>query len=113
MNYRKVYGGTKVGDESRCDTCIYARIVKGYSESEQLSICDRAYPSLVIPFKVRECSDYVDQRLPEFEQMERIALDLTWVKPSRPAGFKTSSAGKNGSAEETREEVSNEDDEAA
>lgn len=109
MNYRKVYGGTPVGTESRCDSCLYARIVQGYSESEQLSICDRAYPSLVIPFKVRECSDYINKHLPEFEQMERIALDLSWVKPSRPAGFRYSADCHNGSPEEKTENEKNEE----
>lgn len=113
MDYRKVYGGTPVGNESCCDTCINARIVKGYAESERITICDLAYPSLVIPFKVRECSDYVDRRLPEFDQMEKIAVDLSWVKSSRPAGFRSPSAEKNGSAEETAQEVKDEDDEAA
>jgi hypothetical protein len=107
MDYRKVYGGTPVGNESCCDTCINARIVKGYAESERITICDLAYRSLVIPFKVRECSDYVDRRLPEFDQMEKIALDLSWVKSSRPAGFRNSAECENGSPEETTENEKN------
>ena len=92
MDYRKIYGGTPAGDESRCDTCAHAHIVKGYAASERITMCDFSYPPLHIPFKVCECSDYMDKRLPDVEDMEKIAVDLTWVKPSRPAGFKNSQA---------------------
>ena len=107
MDYRKVYGGTKVGDASQCDSCAHAHVVRGYSEMEKFTFCDYLYPAVRIPFKVSECTNYLDTRLPDFDDMEQIALDLTWVKPSRPAGFKSSSAAKNGSAEDE------EDDEAA
>lgn len=76
-------------------------------------MCDFSYPPLHIPFKVWECSDYVDRRLPDVEDMEEIALDLTWVKPSRPAGFRKHSNGKNGSPEQNPQEEQDEDDEAA
>jgi hypothetical protein len=85
MDLRKVYGGTPVGNESRCDTCTYARIVKGYSEKERIVHCDLMYPAIRIPFRVAECSDYTDRRLPELDAMEKIALSVE-IK-SRPAGF--------------------------
>jgi hypothetical protein len=74
MNLRKVYGGTPVGNESRCDTCTYARLIKGYSERERIVICDRIYDPIVIPFRVAECSDYSDRRLPDIEYLEKMAL---------------------------------------
>src|SRR5260370_908191 len=38
MSLRKVYGGTPIGTESRCDTCTHARIIQGYAESERIII---------------------------------------------------------------------------
>ena len=55
MSLRKVYGGTPVGDESRCDTCTHARIIEGYAESERITFCDAMYDPIRIPFKVRQC----------------------------------------------------------
>ena len=85
MDLRKVYGGTPVGNESRCDTCSYARLIKGYAEKEKIVFCDRLYDPIVIPFKVSECSDYADKRLPDLDRLEKIAL-LVEVK-GKTAGF--------------------------
>ena len=67
MSLRKVYGGTPVGSESRCDTCSHARIIQGYAESERIVFCDAMYDPIRIPFKVSQCSDYEDRRLPTLE----------------------------------------------
>jgi hypothetical protein len=82
MDLRKVYGGTPVGQDSKCDTCVYARIIRGYSESEKITICDRIFEPIRIPFRVRECSDYLDRRLPCVEDLE----DIAWVLRSKNAG---------------------------
>ena len=87
MNYRKVYGGTPVGEESRCDTCSRSRVIKGYSESERIVICDRFWKPLFVPFKVAECSEYFDKRLPDFEDLEEIALDVTKERVRKVSGF--------------------------
>jgi hypothetical protein len=71
-----------VGQESRCDSCVYARIIRGYSESEKITLCDRIFEPIRIPFPVRECSDYLDKRLPCIEDLE----DLAWVLRSKNAG---------------------------
>jgi hypothetical protein len=84
MDLRKVYGGTPVGQASQCDTCVYARIIRGYSESEKITICDRIFEPIRIPFRVRECSDYVDKRLPCIEDLE----DMAWLLRSKSAGNK-------------------------
>ena len=76
MNYRKVYGGTPVGSESRCDTCTHANVIQGYAESERIVLCGAVEPSMRVPFKVAECSTYEDKRLPCYWQMEKIAWDL-------------------------------------
>lgn len=84
MDLRKVYGGTPVGQDSKCDTCVYARIIRGYSESEKITLCDRIFEPIRIPFRVRECSDYLDRRLPCVEDLE----DIAWVLRSKSAGKK-------------------------
>jgi hypothetical protein len=84
MDLRKVYGGTAIGQDSRCDSCVFARVIRGYSESECITLCDRLYEAIRIPFKVRECSDYIDKRLPRIEHFE----DIAWIPRSKSAGHR-------------------------
>src|SRR3954470_14351905 len=98
MDYRKVYGGTPVGTQSRCDSCSHSHVVKGYSAKELIVICEWAYPSVRIPFPVSDCSHYANGRLPDYEDLEKIALDLTRVKSAR-TGF----VGKKHNRSEERE----------
>jgi hypothetical protein len=106
MDLRKVYGGTAIGQDSRCDSCVFARVIRGYSESECITLCDRLYEAVRIPFKVRECSDYIDKRLPRIEHLE----DIAWVIRSKSAGHRAGfSRGAAASAEgEASEETSDE-----
>jgi hypothetical protein len=76
MDLRKVYGGTPVGQASRCDSCVYARIIRGYAQSEKITICDRLFEPIRIPFPVSECTDYLDKRLPCIEDLEQMAWEL-------------------------------------
>ena len=87
MDYRKVYGGTPVGSESRCDTCMHARIIQGYAESERIVLCGAVEPAMRVPFRVAECSTYEDKRLPCYWQMEKIAWDLRSKGTTHTAGF--------------------------
>jgi hypothetical protein len=87
MDFRKVYGGTPTGNESRCDTCSFARVIQGYSENEKIVICDSLYEPIRIPFKVRECSDYLDKRLPRIRDMEEIAWQIRSKSAGHTAGF--------------------------
>lgn len=88
MDLRKVYGGTSVGQASRCDSCVFARIIRGYAQSEKITICDRIFHPLHIPFPVMECSDYLDKRLPCIEDLEEIAWNLRSKSTTRTAGFR-------------------------
>lgn len=95
MALRKVYGGTTVGTESRCETCSYARIIKGYAFNEKVVMCDRVWDSpLPITFIVAECTDYQDKRVPRLYDLEEIALPIE-IK-GRSAGFANASK-ENGS----------------
>jgi len=89
MSLRKVYGGTPVGTESRCDTCTHARIIQGYAESERIVLCTKRYIPLRIPFNVSQCTDYEDRRLPDFENMEEIAWQIRTKSAGSVAGFVT------------------------
>jgi hypothetical protein len=89
MSLRKVYGGTPVGNESRCVTCANARIIEGYAESERLVFCDAMYPTTRVPFNVRQCSMYEDKRLPDFCQMQKIAWQIRSKSAGSVAGFVT------------------------
>ena len=87
MSIRKVYGGTPVGDESRCDTCSNARIIQGYAESEKIVICVGPFDQVRVPFKVMSCTMYDDKRLPDYEQLKQIAWDVRARGDGARAGF--------------------------
>jgi hypothetical protein len=87
MSIRKVYGGTPVGSESRCDTCSNARIIQGYAESERIVICVGPFDQLRVPFKVMSCTMYDDKRLPDYEQLRQIAWDVRAKSDGAKAGF--------------------------
>ena len=87
MSLRKVYGGTPVGDESRCDTCSHARIIQGYAESERIVICVGPFDQVRVPFKVMSCTMYDDKRLPDYEQLRQIAWDVRAKSDGARAGF--------------------------
>ncbi len=73
----------------RCTTCVNARIIEGYAESERLVFCDAMYPPTRVPFNVRQCSMYEDKRLPEFCHMEKIAWQIRTKSAGSVAGFVT------------------------
>lgn len=87
MDLRKIYGGTPVGQASRCDSCVYARIIRGYAQSEKITICDRIFEPVRIPFPVSECTDYLDKRLPCIEDLEQMAWELRSKSAGKRAGF--------------------------
>jgi hypothetical protein len=104
MSLRKVYGGTPMGNESRCVTCANARIIEGYAESERLVFCDAMYPSMRVPFNVRQCSMYEDKRLPKFCQMEKIAWQIRSKSAGAVSGFVLGSDLEKSDPEEASEE---------
>lgn len=87
MNLRKVYGGTPVGNDSRCDTCAYSLVLKGYSENQRRTMCDKLYRPIEISFPVAECSGYADRRLPVVDDLEEIAIPIEASK-GVPRGFR-------------------------
>ena len=87
MDLRKVYNGTPVGTDSRCDTCANSLVMKGYSENHRLTMCDWLMRPTEVRFPVAECSGYADRRLPVMDELEKVAIP---IESSRhvPRGFR-------------------------
>src|SRR5664279_1162863 len=82
-----VKDGTAIGTQSRCVSCEHSHILRGYRESEEVTFC--YYASLmVVPFKVRECSNYSDKTRPSWEQMEDLAIEIRPTPTLKSAGFR-------------------------
>ena len=84
--------------ESLCRTCYWAHAQKGFRESEEAIFCMFG-PMRKVPFRVRDCTDYLSRILPTRAQMERIAL----IIPTEPARKKTGFSGM-GFAEDLEED---------
>ncbi|MBT9332704.1 hypothetical protein [Paracidobacterium acidisoli] len=104
-----VKGGTPKGSVSLCGTCLSAQIITGYRESEMLVICTDVHPNIALPFKVYECSAYGDKNRPDWDQMEKLAIDVRPSASLKPVGFKVRTSVT--TADKTETEVSAEDEE--
>ena len=81
-----VKNGTPVGAISRCENCEHSHILKGYRESEDVTYCYFG-PLMVVPFKVRDCSNFSDRAHPTWEQMKDLAIEVRPAPTLKPAGF--------------------------
>ena len=87
MDESKLITITRPGDsESLCRTCYWAHAQKGFRESEEVIFCAFG-PMRKVPFKVRDCTDYLNRTLPTRQQMERIALIISTEPARKRAGF--------------------------
>ena len=83
-----VRNGTAVGQESLCRTCRHAHIQLGYSESEEEIRCGYLYEApRLVPFAVRDCSDYLSKLVPALHEMEKMAFIIDVKKVNARAGF--------------------------
>ena len=81
MDKTKLIEITRPGDgQSLCRTCYWAHAQKGFRESEEAIFCMFG-PMRKVPFRVRDCTDYMNRTLPTRDQMEKIAL----IIPTEPA----------------------------
>jgi hypothetical protein len=87
MGKAYIKNGTPVGTESLCKTCTNALVFTGYRESEQMSMCTWVQPNIVLPFTVNTCTGYYDKNRPSYQQMQKLAIDVT-PAPLKPVGFK-------------------------
>lgn len=78
--------GTPIGSQSRCETCEHSHILRGYRESEEVTFCYYA-TLMVVPFKVRDCSNFSDKARPNWEQMQDLAIEIRPAPTLKSAGF--------------------------
>jgi hypothetical protein len=91
MGKLNVKNGTPVGNAHLCRICSWGQIMTGYRESDLLAICTNTSPNMVVPFVMLECSGFSDKHKPDWQQMEKLAIDIQPVRVSRKtAGFSTS-----------------------
>ena len=87
MDESKIISITKPSDgESLCRTCYWAHAQKGFRESEEIVFCAFG-PMRKVPFRVRDCTDYLNRVIPTRAQMERIALIIPTEPARKKAGF--------------------------
>jgi hypothetical protein len=60
-------------------------------------------PPLKVPFKVYECSCYLDRNRPSWKQMTDLAIDILPLTSAKPAGFRTQADGQPEGEEEEAE----------
>jgi hypothetical protein len=88
MGKLNVKKGTQMGSTHLCRSCSWGQFVVGYRESDLLAICTNTSPNVVLPFTVYECSSYADKQRPDWEQMEKLAIDIQPVRVStKTRGF--------------------------
>jgi hypothetical protein len=88
MGNIRVKNGTPVGNESLCETCTHALIVKGFRETEELVFCTYAFDQILrMPFKVYKCSGHIDKGMPTWEQMKDMAIEVKPISSTKQAGF--------------------------
>jgi hypothetical protein len=90
MSKLNVKNGTPVGNAHLCKSCSWGQFMTGYRESDLLVICTNTSPNIAVPFTVLDCSGFSDKYRPDWQQMEKLAID---IQPSRIAtrtpGFST------------------------
>jgi hypothetical protein len=88
MGKLNVKNGTAVGNEHLCRRCSWGQCMTGYRESDFVVICTNTNPNHKVPFTMLDCSEFSDRNRPDWEQMEKLALQIaptrTWA---RTAGF--------------------------
>jgi hypothetical protein len=84
----KIQKGTLKEGEPLCRTCRFAHIQRGFRESEEQIFCDYSYATLrLVPFKVAECTDYIDRTVPTRHEMEKMALQINVRPAQKQIGF--------------------------
>jgi hypothetical protein len=83
MGNLHVKNGTPVGNEHLCKGCKNGQFMTGYRESDVLVICGNLHPAFKLPFVVHQCSDFEDRGRPDWEQMEKLAIEIQPVRVSK------------------------------
>jgi len=83
MGKLNIQNGTPVGNEHLCKSCTWGQYTTGYRESDVLVICTNTSPNFKVLFPVHECSEYYDKLRPDWEQMEKLAIQIQPVRVSK------------------------------
>jgi len=73
MTVIRIRSGTPQSAEPLCNSCYWAHLQRGFAESEEVVLCAFLRPARSVPFKVSQCTDYNDKRLPSKQDREDIA----------------------------------------
>jgi len=82
-----IRGAKPQASESLCNSCYWAHIQRGFAESEEVILCAFLRPARLVPFKVSQCTDYEDKRVPSRKDMEDIAWIIRTKDVNRQVGF--------------------------
>jgi len=88
MSKINIKGGTPSGWASLCTTCSWAHIVSGFRESELVVICTEVNPNMTVPFKVKDCTNYLDRNRPSYDAMTKLAIHVEPASSLKPVGFR-------------------------
>jgi hypothetical protein len=85
----KVSRGTPIhDDESLCESCRHASVIRGRRMEEEMVICGASVMHhLRITFKVTSCTEYLDGRGPSYGELFEKAWILRPSSKRRAAGF--------------------------
>jgi len=82
-----IRNGKPQTSESLCNSCYWAHIQRGFAESDEVILCAFLRPARLVPFKVSQCTDYEDKRIPTRKDMEDIAWIIRTKDVNRQVGF--------------------------
>jgi len=86
-----VKNGTPVGNAHLCRNCRNGQFTTGYRESEVMVICANSDQARLVPFVVHECTGFHDRNRPDWEQMDKLAINLDAEFMRKPTpGFRAS-----------------------
>lgn len=77
-----------------CGTCVWGTVRKGFRAKEKEVFCRMIIPSELVPFAVRECTDYTDRRIRVEEPKEEVR-PFGFVTEIRLDEVRSESVGKN------------------
>jgi hypothetical protein len=82
-----------------CYRCVYSHIVRGSKTEEEMIECGYAFPARVLPFRVRECTDYRPKR--ERNRVDKVNQSAVCILPldETAAEVHAVTAARNGEGE--------------
>jgi hypothetical protein len=88
MGKLNVKNGTPMGNDHLCRRCNWGQCMTGYRESDFVVICTNTNPNFKVPFTMLDCTEFNDRNRPDWQQMEKLALEVSPTRVStRTAGF--------------------------